>query len=77
MGTFDLAHGLLFGLFGILITICGFMIAYIVAWKSCEKAIHKTKRKPHPLDDLNKTPKAGILDTVLSLPITVPPNLAV
>ena len=29
------------------------------------------------LDDLNKTPKAGILDTVLSLPITVPPNLAV
>jgi|TARA_B100000424_G_scaffold67179_1_gene49705 hypothetical protein len=54
MGTFDLAHGLLFGLFGLLLTICGFMIAYIVAWKSYEKAIHKTKRKPHPLDDLNK-----------------------
>ena len=54
MGTFDLAHGLLFGLFGILITICGFMIAYIVAWKSYEKAIHKTNRKPNAMDDLMK-----------------------
>ena len=51
---FDLAHGLLFGIFGLLITICGFMIAYIVAWKSYEKTIHKRKRKPSPLDDLNR-----------------------
>ena len=51
---FDLQHGLMFGLFGILITICGFMIAYIVMWKSYENAIHKKNRKPHPLDDLNR-----------------------
>ena len=41
---FDLQHGLMFGLFGILITICGFMIAYIVMWKSYENAIHNKKR---------------------------------
>ncbi len=59
MGTFDLAHGLLLGFIGVLITICGFMIAYIVAWKSYEKAIHKPKRKPHPLDDLRKNMPPG------------------
>ena len=51
---FDLQHGLMFGLFGILITICGFMIAYIVAWKHLEQSLHKTNRKPHPMDDLMK-----------------------
>ena len=51
---FDLAHGLLFGLFGLLITICGFMIAYIIAWKHLEKSIHKTNRQPHQMDDLMK-----------------------
>ena len=51
---FDLAHGMVFGVLGLLITICGFMIAYIVAWKHLEKSIHKTNRKPNPIDDLMK-----------------------
>ena len=51
---FDLAHGLLFGVFGLLITICGFMIAYIIAFKNYENAIHKTNRKSNPMFDLLK-----------------------
>ena len=49
---FDLTHGFLFFIIGMTITITGFMIAYIVAWKSYEKAIHKTNRKPNAMDDL-------------------------
>ena len=51
---FDLTHGFIFFIIGMSITIIGFFIAYVVAFKNYEKAIHKTKRKPHPLDDLNK-----------------------
>ena len=43
---FDLAHGILFFIIGMTITITGFLIAYVVAFKNYEKAIHKTNRKP-------------------------------
>ena len=48
----DLQHGLLMFLIGCSTTIIGFFIAYLVAFKNYEIAIHKTKRKPGPLDDL-------------------------
>ena len=41
-------------LIGCSTTIIGFFIAYLVAFKNYENAIHKTKRKPGPLDDLMK-----------------------
>ena len=34
---FDLAHGFLFFIIGMTITITGFLIAYVVAWKHLEK----------------------------------------
>ena len=52
---FDLAHGFLFFIMGMTITIIGFFIAYVVAFKNYEKAIHKTNRKPNPIDDLMKS----------------------
>jgi len=39
---------------GCSITIIGFFIAYMVAFKNYENEIHKTKSKPGPLDDLMK-----------------------
>ena len=51
---FDLAHGILFFIIGMTITITGFLIAYVVAFKNYEKAIHKTNRKPNAMDDLMK-----------------------
>ena len=51
---FDLQHGLLMFFIGCSITIIGFFIAYLVAFKNYENAIHKTKRKPNPIDDLIK-----------------------
>tara|TARA_Y100001938_G_C7776459_1_gene275795 strand:+ start:291 stop:482 length:192 start_codon:yes stop_codon:yes gene_type:complete len=50
---FDITYGFLFFLLGITITICGFFIAYIVAWRAYENE-HKPKRKSNPLDDLNR-----------------------
>ena len=49
---FDLAHGFLFFIIGMTITITGFLIAYVIAFKNYEKAIHKTNRKPNPIDYL-------------------------
>ena len=51
---FDLTHGILFFIIGMTITIIGFLIAYVVAFKNYEKAIHKTNRKPNAMDDLMK-----------------------
>ena len=51
----DLQHGLLMFLIGCSITIIGFFIAYLIIIKRYENAIHKTKRKPNPVDDLMKT----------------------
>ena len=51
---FDLTHGFIFFIIGMSITIIGFFIAYVVAFKNYENAIHKKNRKPHPLDDLNR-----------------------
>tara|TARA_Y100000401_G_C8131713_1_gene130459 strand:+ start:178 stop:357 length:180 start_codon:yes stop_codon:yes gene_type:complete len=48
---FDVAHGLLFGVFGILITIVGFMIAYIVANKVAYE------KKPKELSEVEKSLK--------------------
>ena len=50
----DFQHGILMFIFGCTITIIGFFIAYMVAFKNYEDEIHKTKRKPGPLDDLMK-----------------------
>ena len=44
-----LGYGLILGIFGILLTVVGMMIAYIVAW---DKVKPKPKRKPNPVDDL-------------------------
>ena len=51
---FDLAHGFLFFIIGMTITITGFRIAYIIAFKNYENAIHKTNRKSNPMFDLLK-----------------------
>ena len=48
---FDVAYGLLFGVFGILITIVGFMIAYIIAYKVVYKS------KPEELTEAEKSIK--------------------
>ena len=47
-------YGLILGIFGILITVVGMMIAYIVAWDTVKP---KPKRKPNPVDDLFKADK--------------------
>jgi hypothetical protein len=44
-------HGLMMGIFGMLITIIGMMIAYIVGYNSTKP---KPKREPNPVDDLFK-----------------------
>ncbi len=49
-----LQHGLLMGVLGILITIVGMMIAYIIAYNSVKP---KPKKEPSPLDDLLKADK--------------------
>ena len=51
---FDLTHGFLFFIIGMTMTITGFFIVYVVAFKNYEKAIHKTNRKPNAMDDLMK-----------------------
>ena len=51
---FDLTHGFLFFIIGMTITITGFLIAYVIAFKNYEKAIHKQNRKPNAIDDLMK-----------------------
>ena len=51
---FDLTHGFIIFIIGMSITIIGFFIAYVVAFKNYEKAIHKTNRKPNAMDDLMK-----------------------
>ena len=51
---FDFAHGILFFIIGTTITIIGFFIAYVVAFKNYENAIHKTTRKSNPMFDLMK-----------------------
>ena len=51
---FDLAHGFLFFIIGMTITITGFLIAYVIDFKNYEKAIHKTNRKSNPMFDLMK-----------------------
>ena len=51
---FDLAHGFLFFIIGMTITITGFLIAYVIAFKNYENAIHKTSRKSNPMFDLMK-----------------------
>lgn len=45
------ADGLLFGIFGMLTTLVGFMIAFVVATKTIEK---KNIKKTGPMADLNK-----------------------
>ena len=49
-----LQHGLLMGVFGILITIVGMMIAYIIGYNTVKP---KPKKEPSPLDDLLKADK--------------------
>ena len=44
-------YGLLFGIFGTLITIVGMMIAYILGYNAIKP---KPKKEPSPLDDLFK-----------------------
>ena len=51
---FDLAHGFLFFIIGMTITITVFLIAYVIAFKNYENAIHKTTRKSNPMFDLMK-----------------------
>ena len=52
---FDVAHGLIFGLLGILITIVGFMIAYIVANKvAYEKKPKELSEVERSLKELNE-----------------------
>ena len=50
----DFSHGIGLFFIGCSITIIGFFIAYLVVFKNYENAIHKTKRKSGPLDDLMK-----------------------
>jgi len=42
-------YGLLFGVFGTLITIVGMMIAYVLGYNAIKP---KPKREPNPTDDL-------------------------
>ena len=42
-------HGLMMGIFGMLITILGMMIAYIVGYNATKP---EPKREPNPTDDL-------------------------
>ena len=51
---FDLTHGFIFFIIGMSITIIGFFIAYVVAFKNYEKAIHKTIKKHNPMFELMK-----------------------
>ena len=44
-------HGLMMGIFGMLITIVGMMIAYIVGYNATKP---EPKREPNPTDDLFK-----------------------
>jgi len=44
-----LQYGLLFGVFGTLITIVGMMIAYVIGYNATKP---KPKKEPSPLDDL-------------------------
>lgn len=46
-----LQYGLLMGLFGTMITIVGFMIAYIVGYNAVKPI---PKKEPSPVDDLFK-----------------------
>ena len=46
-----LQYGLLLGILGMLITIVGMMIAYILAYNAAKP---KPKKEPSPLDDLFK-----------------------
>ena len=46
-----LEYGLLFGVFGTLITIVGMMIAYVIGYNAIKP---KPKKEPSPLDDLFK-----------------------
>ena len=46
-----LQYGLLLGIFGILLTVVGMMIAYIVGYNAIKP---KPKREPSPLDNLLK-----------------------
>ena len=46
-----LQYGLLFGVFGTLITIVGMMIAYVLGHNAIKP---KPKKEPSPLDDLFK-----------------------
>ena len=50
----DFSYGLGMGVLGTSITIIGFFIAYVVAFKNYEKAIHKTIKKHNPMFDLMK-----------------------
>lgn len=49
-----LQYGLLMGVLGILITVVGMMIAYIIGYQAIKP---KPKREPSPLDDLFKADK--------------------
>lgn len=49
-----LGYGLILGIFGILLTVVGMMIAYIVGYNSTKP---KPKKQPSPLDDLFKADK--------------------
>lgn len=49
-----LQYGLLLGVLGILITVVGMMIAYIIGYQAIKP---KPKREPSPLDDLFKADK--------------------
>jgi len=44
-----LGYGLILGIFGILLTIVGMMIAYIIGYQVTKP---KPKKEPSPLDDL-------------------------
>jgi len=44
-------HGLIMGIFGMLITIVGMMIAYVIGYNATKP---KPKKEPSPLDDLFK-----------------------
>ena len=58
--TFE--YGLLMGVFGILFTIVGLMIAYIVAYETVKP---KPKREPNPTDDLLNMKANRLPDDVL------------
>ena len=49
-----LQYGLLLGVLGILITVVGMMISYIIGYQAIKP---KPKREPSPLDDLFKADK--------------------